>query len=139
MTIFRRIEAFFKGLLIQVFPSLGFKGMIDTQINVYRRLKAKFPDASEKDLLNSLIMNRINAPYSLSTTVEERAHYDTLLQDSNKTLKDVIWAIVEYECLLSRGEELHHKLFEVGAEPSAVAEELEKWIKYLNKRVKEFT
>ncbi len=139
MIILRRIGAFIKGLLVQVFPSLGFKGMIDTQINVYRRLKVKFPSASENDLLNSLIMNRVNAPYSPSTTAEEHAHYDALLQDPNKTLKDVIWAIVEYECLLSRGEELHHQLAEIGAEPSAVAEELEKWIEYLNERVKEFT
>jgi len=139
MTILRRIAAFLKGILVQAFPSLGFKGTIDTQINVYRRLKVKFPDASENDLLNSLIMNRINAPYSPSTTEEEHAHYHALLQDPNKTLKDVIWAIVEYEYLLSRGEELHHQLAEISAEPSAVAEELEEWIEYLNERVKEFT
>ncbi len=139
MTILRRIAAFLKGLLVQAFPSLGFKGMIDTQINVYRRLKVKFPDASENNLLNSLIMNRIDAPYGPSTTAEEHAHYDTLLQDPNKTLKDVIWAIVEYEYLLSRGEELHRQLTEIGAEPLAVAEELKKWIEYLNERVKEFT
>jgi hypothetical protein len=138
MTILRRIAAFLKGLLIQSLPSLGFKGMIDTQINVYKRLKVKYPGASENDLLNSLIMNRVNAPYSPSTTADEYAHYEAILQNSNKTLKDVIWAIVEYECLLSRGEKLHHQLAEIGAEPSAVTEELEKWIEYLNERVKEF-
>jgi hypothetical protein len=70
MKILKRTAAFLKGMLVQVFPSLGLKGIIDTQINVYRRLKAKFPGASETDLLNSLILNRINAPYSPSTTAE---------------------------------------------------------------------
>lgn len=133
------IAALLKGLLLKIFPSLGPKGVVDTQIAVYERLKKKFPTASENDLLNSLIMSRIGAPLSPTTSQEEYAHYEALLQDPNKTLKDVIWAIVQYECLLSRGEELHHQLAEIGAEPSVVAEELEKWIEYLNERVKEFT
>jgi len=133
------IKSLISGLLVKIFPSLGPKGVVDTQIAVYKRLKKEFPKASENDLLNSLIMSRIKAPLSPTTSQEEYAHYESLLQDPNKALKDVIWAIVEYEYLLSRGEELHHRLAEIGAEPSAVAEELEKWLKYVDERVKEFT
>jgi len=83
-------------------------------------------------------MSRIKAPLSPSTTQEEYAHYEALLQDPNKRLKDVVWAIVEYEYLLSRGEELHDRLAQIGAEPSAVAEELEKWVHYIDEQVKDF-
>lgn len=133
----RKITAFFYGLLMQVFPSFGFKGMIDTQINVYGRLKEKFPDATEDNLLNSLILNRIHAPCSPTSTAEEVAHYNSILCDDRKTLEDVIWAIVEYECLLSCKEELQRKLAHVGAKPSDVTQELARWRKYLNERVKE--
>ena len=125
--------------MVKIFPSLGPKGVVDTQVTVYKRLKKKFPTAPENDLLNSLIMSRIKSPLSPTTFQEEYAHYEALLQDPNKTLKDVIWAIVEYEYLLSRGEELHHQLAEIGVEPLAVTEELEKWLKYVDERVKEFT
>lgn len=133
------IKSLIGGLLVKIFPSLGPKGVVDTQIAVYKRLKKKFPTASENDLLNSLIMSRIKTPLSPSTTQEEYVHYEALLQDPNKTLKDVVWAIVEYEYLLSRGEELHHQLAEIGVEPLVVAEELEKWLKYVDERIKEFT
>ena len=133
------IKSLISVLFVKIFPSLDPKGVVDTQIAVYKRLKKKFPTASENDLLNSLIMSRIKAPLSPTTFQEEYAHYGSLLQDPNKTLKDVVWAIVEYEYLLNRGEELHHQLAEIGAEPLAVAEELEKWLKYVDERIKEFT
>lgn len=106
MRLLRILKAFFHGLLIKLFPSMGTKGLIDTQISVYKRLKRKFPSADENDLLNSLIMSRVNAPWSPSTRTEELGHYEPLLQSSNKTLEDVIWAIVEYDprvAALSRG------------------------------------
>lgn len=133
------IAALLKGLLVKIFPSLGPKGVVDTQIAVYKRLKKKFPTASENDLLNSLIISRIKAPLSPTTFQEEYAQYETLLQDPNKTLKDVVWSIVEYEYLLSRGEELYHQLAGIGVEPLVVVEELEKWLKYVDERIKEFT
>jgi len=131
------LKGVFGGFLLKLFPSLGPKGVIDTQITIYKRLKAKFPHAHEDDLLNSLIMSRVNAPLSPSTKSEERAHYETLLQSTNKTLEDVIWAIVEYEYLLSRERELHSELTEMGAKPADVVEVIEEWHRYMKERVAE--
>ncbi|HUS46431.1 MAG TPA: hypothetical protein VM219_10480 [Phycisphaerae bacterium] len=137
MRFLRMLKRLFWGLLIKLFPSLGPKGVIDTQITVYKRLKAKFPYADENDILNSLILSRVNAPLSPSSTSEELAHYETLLESTDKTLEDVIWTIVEYEYLLSRGPELHRELAEVGAKPTDVAEEIAEWHRYIKERVAE--
>lgn len=120
-----------------LFPSIGPKGVIDTQITMYKRLKAKFPSADENDILNSLIMSRVNAPMGPSTKSEELVHYESLLQSTSKTLEDVIGAIIEYEYILSRGEELHKQLANIGAPPIDVAEEIEKWFVYIKEKVKE--
>jgi len=48
------IKLLMSRIVLRIFPSLGPKGVVDTQIAVYKRLKKKFPTASESDLLNSL-------------------------------------------------------------------------------------
>lgn len=139
MRILFILKALFWGILIKLFPSLGPKGIIDTQIKVYQKLKKKFPEASENDLLNSLIMSRVNAPFSPSTSQNEYSNYETMVQDPNKTLEDVIWGIVEYELLLSRGEQLFEQLSMVKAPPTAVIEELQEWKRYVKKRIKKLS
>ncbi|MFH1717200.1 MAG: hypothetical protein ABIF19_07610 [Planctomycetota bacterium] len=124
-----------KGLLLRAFPSMGPRGVIDTQIAVYQRLKNKFSTASENDILNSLIMSRVNAPMSPSTPSDEYTHYEPLFENPNKALEDVIWAIVEYEYILSRGEQLHQELAEMGAQPSAIVGELQEWRNYIKERI----
>jgi len=96
--------------LLKIFPSLGYKGTVDTQISVYNRLKRKFPAECENDLLNTLIMSRIEAPPRVATKQEEYTHYEPILQNPDKTLEDVIWGIVEYEYILSREEHLLSRL-----------------------------
>ena len=120
-----------KGLLLKIFPSFGPKGLIDTQISVYKRLKKKFPKAAENDIINSLIMSRINTPLSPSTKHEERLHYDSILQNTNKKLEDVIWAIFEYENVLSREAELNLQLQKINAQPAEIEQEYQKWKKYI--------
>ena len=137
MRFLRKLKGVLGGLLLKLFPSMGAKGVIDTQIKVYRRLKKKFPSADENDILNSLIMSRVKAPFSPSARSEELAHYESLFHSTNKTLEDVIWAIVEYEYLLSRGEELYRKLGDMGASPTDVPEEIDRWLRYTRKRVAE--
>ena len=136
MKILFIIKSLIDGLLLKIFPSFGPKCVVDTQIAVYKRLKKKFPTASENDLLNSLIMSRIKAPLSPTTSQEEYAHYELILQKSDKTLENVIWAIVEYEYILSREEQLHHELSAIGARPSAIIEEIEHWRNYIKKSIK---
>lgn len=131
------LKALLSGLLIKLFPSTGPLGVVDTQVTMYKRLKGQLPTADENDVLNSLIMSRVNAPMGPTTKSEELAHYESLLQSSSKTLEDVIWAIVEYEYILSRGEDLHKQLADIGAPPADVAEEIEKWFVYIREEVEE--
>ncbi|MBU4450669.1 MAG: hypothetical protein KKE35_05195, partial [Actinobacteria bacterium] len=116
------MSLFLKGLLLKIFPSFGPKGLIDTQISVYNRLKKMSPYAAENDILNSLIMSRINTPLSPSTKHEERLHYDSILQNTNKKLEDVIWAIFEYENILSREAEFNLQLQKINAQPSEITQ-----------------
>ena len=125
------MSLFLKGLLLKIFPSFGPKGLIDTQISVYKRLKKKFPKAAENDIINSLIMSRINTPLSPSTKHEERLHYDSILHNTNKKLEDVIWAMFEYENVLSREAELNLQLQKINAQPAEIEQEYQKWKKYI--------
>jgi hypothetical protein len=129
--------AFIKGLIVTIIPLTGPRGVINAQISVYRRLKKRFPDASEDDILNSLIMSRCNTQLGFSSSQKEIVHYEAILNNKNKTIEDVIWAIVEYEYILSRGEQLHKELLDIGAEPMEVIEEIMQWRKYITKRVEE--
>ena len=111
MNIFEKIYYFFQGILIKIFPSLGYKGVVDTQIKVYNKLKRKYPKALENDLLNSLIISRIKAlPRVTSKKEEEYNHYESLLNNPDKTLEYVIWEIVNYEYLESRRAFLEKKV-----------------------------
>lgn len=129
------MSLFPKGLLLKIFPSFGPKGLIDTQISVYKRLRKMSPYAAENDILNSLIMSRINAPLSPSTSYEEKSYYKSILQNSNKKLEDVIWAMFEYENILSREAELNLQLQKINAQPADIAQELQKWKKYIMESV----
>jgi len=128
------MSLFLKGLLLKIFPSFGPKGLIDTQISVYKRIKKKLPYASENDILNSLIMSRINTPLSPSTKHEERLHYESILQNTNKKLEDVIWAMFEYENIISRKAELDLQLQKINAQPAEITQEYQKWKKYIKER-----
>jgi hypothetical protein len=128
------MSLFLKGLLLKIFPSFGPKGLIDTQISVYKRIKKKLPYASENDILNSLIMSRINTPLSPSTKHEERLHYESILQNTNKKLEDVIWAMFEYENIISRKAELDLQLQKIDAQPAEITQEYQKWKKYIKER-----
>lgn len=102
MNVFKKTYYLFLGILIKLFPSLGYKGVVDTQIKVHNKLKRKYPKALENDLLNSLIISRIKAPPRVDSKEQEYTHYRSLLNNSDKTLRDVIWEIVNYEYLESR-------------------------------------
>jgi len=94
------------------------------------------PYAAENNILNSLIMSRINTPLSPSSKHEERLHYKSILQNSDKKLEDVIWAMFEYENILSREAELNLQLQKINAQPAEITQELQKWKKYIMESVK---
>ena len=126
--------------MLRLVPALGPRGVIDTQIRVYQRLKKRSPLQSESDLLNALIVSRIETPGSPSSQQEEYAHYEPILRRSQKTLEAVIWAILEYEDILSREKALQEKLAGMGVSGAHMEEHLrewgQKWRTYIRERVK---
>ena len=81
-----------------ILSKLGYKALVNTQIEVYDKLRRQYPEASENDLLNMLIISRTSSvPLPKVGFIKEFAHYKPILDDSNKTLEGVIWAIAKYE------------------------------------------
>jgi len=109
MNIFQKIYYFFQGILIKLFSSLGYKGVVDTQISCYNRIKKARPEFSEKEILNKLIVGRIEALPRVASKKEEYDYYKLLLNNPDKTLEDVIWEIIFYENFKSRTNELLKK------------------------------
>ena len=137
MKMFHMIMALIQGLLPKIFPPLGYKGVINTQINVYNRLKKHAQGISENDLLDRLIISRIEAPPRVAPKEEEYAHYTPLLENPDKILEDVIWAIVEYENILSRGEYVFNRLSRMGISPLEAIAEVENFKTRVLKEIEE--
>lgn len=91
-----------------------YRDVIKTQVSVYNTLKSHKPDMSENELLNGVIISRMRAVPRVGKKKEEQAHYAPLLKRSDKTLEDVIWAIIDYEYILSRAQESIIKGQELG-------------------------
>ena len=141
MNILHITKGLINAFLLKIFPSLGPKGVVDTQISVYNRLKRKFPTASENDILNSLVMSRVKAPPRVAPLQEEYVHYKLLLQNLDKTLEDVIWAIVEYEYILSREKDIFNQFSKMSFSPTFVLAEMNdekvRWRRYIKENIKE--
>lgn len=99
--------SFIEVFLLKAFsPLFGYKGVINTQINVYNRLKKRMPEIPENELLNELITSRAKASPRAGSKEQEQEYYTPFLENPNKTLEDVIWAIIDYEFIRSRAQEL---------------------------------
>lgn len=94
MNIFYAIAGIFKAIMLKLFPALGYKGVVNTQIDIYNVHKSK-GKMSEQEILNYLILTRINASWGEKEEAEKA--YGYLLNEDSKTLKDVIKAIINYE------------------------------------------
>jgi len=86
-------------MFLKILSKLGYKAVINTQIEVYNKFKKQYPEVSENDLLNLLIVSRTVTPVRLPgvSFLEEKTHYQPILDNPNKTLEHVIWAIAKYE------------------------------------------
>lgn len=131
MNIFYTIIGILKAILLKIFPSFGYKGVVDTQICIYNKLKKKIPGISENELLNRLIISRIKAPPRVASRKEEYAHYEPLLNNPNKALKDVIWKIVFYEYFESRTDKCLMKK----VPPESIVDALSEAKEYIKERV----
>ena len=118
----------FKRIFSKLF---GYMGVVDTQISIYNRLKKAMPELSENDILNKLILSRIKAPLGIASKEEEYAHYEPLLDNSNKTLEDVIWEIIFFEYLKTRTNELLKKKIP----PEAITTWISEVRQYIKERV----
>lgn len=137
MKILYTIKELIKGLLLRVFPSFGPRGVIDTLIDLYNRIKIKNISASENELLNILITARVKTPPRVASVQEEFRHYAPLLYNKNKTLEDVIWAVINYEYFESRETYLRKRIPE--AEISEAKKKAKRLIKerIKNKKIKD--
>lgn len=95
------------GFFSKVFNTFTYKGVVDTQIDIYNKLKKQFPDKKEDDILNMLIMTRIKSAAMLKSQFplsEMEKYYGPLLKKKSKGLDDVLSSIVWYEYIESRSD-----------------------------------
>ncbi len=90
----------------------GYQSVINTQIDLYNILRRRIPELPEAELLNKLISSRINALPKAGS--DEQEYYGPLLGNHNKSLEDVIYAMIHYEFILSRASEAITKGQEMG-------------------------
>ncbi|MDO8561610.1 MAG: hypothetical protein Q7S05_02165 [bacterium] len=107
------LGGFLNGLLLKALPFLGYKGVVNQQIRIYKKFKranleelkrfqtgnqhsAFIPSYAESDILNILLDSR--RKFS-SSDVGADAYYQDLMKEPNKSLESVIMAIVEWEYL----------------------------------------
>ena len=114
MGILTLVKMLFVGILSNIFPFLSYKGVVKTQIALYKKIRSREPEIPEDDLLNVLLVSRIESLPRVASKDQEYRHYESLLRSSEKTLKDVIWAVIEYEYILSREEHLHGQAVRIG-------------------------
>lgn len=137
MKVFHILIGLIQGFLLKIFPSWGYEGVINTQISIYNRLKKRTPWRPENDLLNHLIISRIESLPRVAPKEEEYAHYRTLLENPHKTLEDVINTIVEYEYILSREEHMINKSSRMGFTQPQILVEIDKCREEIRTSVKE--
>ena len=108
------ITALFKAILIKLFPSLSYKGVVNKQIKLYQRSINK--GVPEQDALNQLLDSRrralkiTNSVVSNTQDLGANEYYQDLIMLPNKTLAQTIKAIVEWEYLYNmKSYELRNK------------------------------
>ena len=87
----------------------SYKATVDAQVDLYKKLKLHAPpNFKEADILNEVVNSRTRAESMLSEFQPEnqRAFYNENLKHKNKTLMDVILAIVYFEFVESRKDSL---------------------------------
>jgi hypothetical protein len=85
--------------------SSDYLDVIKTQISAYNRLKKYNPGMPENELLNKVIISRMRAWPRIGSKEQNQTYYAQFLESPNKALEDVIWAIIDYEFILSRAQE----------------------------------
>lgn len=87
---------FFNGVLLKLVPSLGYKGIVDTQIRIYKKLKQD--NLKEENILNIILDTRRETSLN---DIGADSYYQDLIAIPNKTLEKTIWAIIDWELFSS--------------------------------------
>lgn len=88
-------------LLIFLMHKKGtWQATVDTQVKMYKLLKAQMPFASEQEILSQLVESRLNA--FPASPLAERAFLYGLLEDPDTNIFIIILGIVLYEHFLSK-------------------------------------
>ncbi|MFC2022261.1 hypothetical protein ACFLTR_03545 [Chloroflexota bacterium] len=98
----------------------NYQSVINTQINLYNIRRRRMPELSEDEVLNKLISSRIRALPKAGS--DEKEYYEPLLGNPNKSLEDVIYAMIHYEYILSRASEAITKGQEMGLTSDQITE-----------------
>lgn len=102
---------FLKGVVLKLIPRLGYKGIADTQIQIYKKLKEENLKAlrdwsknnpsvgfiapyQEQDILNVILDTRRRVSLK---DIGADFYYKDLITIKNKTLEETIWAIIDWE------------------------------------------
>lgn len=117
-----------KTILQILFPSTSYKGTTKTLIKLYNMCKNK-GNLSEQDALNHIISERINV--SLGEERLAKSSYGHLLNNNNKTLTNVIKAIIAYEYFESPDSELLIK--ETISSDESLEQVKKKYMDYIDK------
>ena len=127
MKVFYVFMGLIQAFILKIFPFLGYEGVINTQINIYKKMKRAAPsDIPENEILNYLIDTRVRSLPRISSQESELDYYLPILENTDKTLEDVVWSIVEYEYFLSCEDKVISKLQRMGIPPEEIPAEIEK-------------
>jgi len=82
----------------------GFESVVNKQIDIYLKLKKKYSEMTENEILNILLMSRIKIASMLPQfpLKEQELYYEQPLKDRGKGLENIIFHIVWYEYIDSR-------------------------------------
>lgn len=109
--------SFMKGIFKKLSSWASYQGVIDTQINIYNKLKKRSPNMSENECLNYIITSRMKSTPKIGSVDDQQYQeykYKQLIENNDKTLRDVIWEIVVYEFIQSRRVEIFSRGYKLG-------------------------
>jgi len=77
----------------------GWKSDVKAQINAYKKLNEQLPEANENNLASRLLRLKIKNDKNESL----KTHYETLSYQTELTLRNALFFIIEYDYIRDRG------------------------------------
>ena len=127
MNVLQIILGLMQPIIFKVFPFFTYKSVINRQVKIYKKLKKKYPDVKENEILNYLLILRIEAPPRITSKEVEYDYYKEMLEKKDKTLEDVILEVIVFENIISRMQSVLIKFSKMGLTLDESKEEIEKF------------